>query len=99
MNAESDTHMRIPHERLRTLCDFGSLSFQRSDELKPGSRYLGQERAVEAIRFALEIEHDGHNVFVLGPAGSHRHGLAEELGLTLYERQITPILEVADGEE
>jgi lon-related putative ATP-dependent protease len=79
MNAESDTHMRIPHERLRTLCDFGSLSFQRSDELKPGSRYLGQERAVEAIRFALEIQHDGHNVFVLGPAGSHRHGLAEEL--------------------
>ena len=79
MIAEPNNTLRIPHERLRVLCNFASLGIERSDEITEGSRYLGQDRAVEAIRFALDIGHDGHNVFVLGPAGSHRHGLAGEL--------------------
>ncbi|MBT8109336.1 MAG: AAA family ATPase [Gammaproteobacteria bacterium] len=43
------------------------------------SAYLGQERAINAIRFGIQMEHDGYNVFVLGPLGSARHRLVEEL--------------------
>jgi lon-related putative ATP-dependent protease len=43
------------------------------------STFLGQERAINAIRFGIQMEHDGYNVFVLGPLGSARHGLVEEL--------------------
>lgn len=40
---------------------------------------LGQQRAIDAIRFGLQVDSEGYNVFVLGPMGSHRHGLVEEL--------------------
>ena len=39
---------------------------------------FGQQRAVDAIRFGMQMAHDGYNIFVLGPLGSHRHGLAQE---------------------
>jgi len=42
--------------------------------LKPGNSEIpGQDRAVEAIHFATEIDVDGYNVFVLGPPGAGRH--------------------------
>lgn len=41
--------------------------------------YLGQQRAVEALRFGIQVDRPGYNVFVLGPIGSHRHTLAREL--------------------
>jgi lon-related putative ATP-dependent protease len=64
---------------LRRSCEPSGVKFESSDQLPPGTRHLGQQRAIDAIRFGIQIDSDGHNVFVLGPAGSHRHGLAEEL--------------------
>jgi lon-related putative ATP-dependent protease len=37
------------------------------------------QRAIDAIEFGIRMERDGYNLFVLGPNGSHRHGLAEDL--------------------
>jgi lon-related putative ATP-dependent protease len=49
-------------------------------ETKPATAaYLGQQRAIDAIRFGIQMDREGYNVFVLGPLGSHRHGLVEEL--------------------
>ena len=55
------------------------LEFERSDQLLETSGHFGQERAIEALRFGIQVQSDGYNVFVMGPSGSHRHGLAEEL--------------------
>ena len=49
------------------------------DEAQPAATYLGQQRAIDAIRFGIDVESEGYNVFVLGPLGSHRHGLVEKL--------------------
>jgi lon-related putative ATP-dependent protease len=57
---------------------FGA-QFANSDELPPGTPYLGQQRAIDALRFGIEVERPGYNVYVLGPLGSHRHGLVNEL--------------------
>lgn len=59
--------------------DPGMPAFERSDELESGNAHLGQDRAVDALRFGVEIDQEGYNVFVLGPPGSHRHGLAMQL--------------------
>lgn len=55
------------------------LGFERSDELPVGTSYLGQQRAIDAIEFGIRIERDGYHLFVLGPNGSDRHGLATNL--------------------
>ena len=69
----------VPHEALRRSCDAFARSFANSEELPAGTPHLGQQRAIEALRFGLEIERPGYNVYVLGPLGSHRHGLVNEL--------------------
>jgi lon-related putative ATP-dependent protease len=64
---------------LRKSCDLRAAGFETSAEFPTDERPLGQQRAIDAIRFGIQIPDDGHNVFVLGPTGSNRHGLAEEL--------------------
>ena len=70
---------RVPEDALRRSSDIATLDFERSDQLGAGDTHLGQQRAVDALRFGIQIDQEGYNVFVLGPPGSHRHGLAEEL--------------------
>ena len=64
---------------LRTACDSLEQEFERSDELPTRKRYLGQQRVIDAVRFGIQVERPGYNIYVLGPLGSHRHGLVEEL--------------------
>ncbi|NIL93479.1 MAG: AAA family ATPase [Woeseiaceae bacterium] len=69
----------VPTAQLRRACESFERSFMRSDELPAGTPHLGQQRAIDAIRFGIEVERPGYNVYVLGPLGSHRHGLVREL--------------------
>ncbi len=60
-------------------CDPATLDFATTAELPDHADSLGQERAAEAIRFALAVEHSGYNLFVLGEPGSGRHALVQRL--------------------
>jgi len=79
MTSDPGSTFNVPIADLRKACDSLALDFERSDELPAGEPYLGQQRAIDAIEFGIRIERDGYNLFVLGPNGSHRHGLAENL--------------------
>lgn len=57
---------------LRAVCVAEELGCKRSDELLPLEGIIGQENAVKALRFGLEIKADGFNVFVAGAAGTGR---------------------------
>lgn len=63
----------LPVSELRKVCDPESLDFDRSSELAELVGGLGQERAEEALRFALSMRQPGYHVFVLGEAGTGRH--------------------------
>ena len=69
----------VPVSELRRVCQPLSIKPEPAEKTPTTSTYLGQERAINAIRFGIQMEHDGYNVFVLGPLGSARHGLVEEL--------------------
>ncbi len=79
----STAHARslaVPAVRLRKVCDSLDKGRGQSGESRPGPlTYLGQQRAVESLRFGIGMERDGYNVFVLGPSGGHRHELVEEI--------------------
>jgi len=79
MNVSALREFEVSTDELRTLCDLQAEGFETSADFPPEARRLGQQRAIDAIRFGLQIRDDGHNVFVLGPTGSNRHRLAEEL--------------------
>ncbi len=69
----------VPVKELRKVCAPVSVRPEPAEKMPATSAYLGQDRAINAIRFGIQMEHDGYNVFVLGPLGSARHGLVEEL--------------------
>ena len=52
--------------------DASLLPFDTTAELADGLEIIGQERAVDAIRFGIGIHHHGYNLFALGPNGIGR---------------------------
>ncbi len=69
----------VPPEQLRWTCDPQQFEFETTAELPYSDVIIGQERAVEAIRFGLDIESPGFNVFVMGPVGSGRRSILMRL--------------------
>lgn len=59
----------LPSTALRKRCDPACFSFETTESLADHAGDLGQERAVEAIRFGLAMGHSGLRRFVLGDAG------------------------------
>src|SRR5882672_4025999 len=63
---------RVPPDRLRWFCDPAELPFETTGQLPPQDGAIGQERAVAALEFGLEMESPGFNLFVAGPSGTGR---------------------------
>jgi lon-related putative ATP-dependent protease len=62
-------------ESLRRTCNPDDFAFDVTDDLPFEPGIIGQERAVEALRFGLDIDSPGFNVFVMGPTGSGRRSI------------------------
>ncbi|HEY1299139.1 MAG TPA: AAA family ATPase [Stellaceae bacterium] len=69
----------LPADLLYRRCDPAELPFTLCDELDDAPGLIGQERAVEAIRFAMRMRRKGYNIYALGAPGSGRHALVESL--------------------
>lgn len=60
---------------LYNACDPASFDFETTAELESLDEIIGQPRAVEAIRFGVDIRREGYNIFVLGPPGTGKRSL------------------------
>jgi predicted ATP-dependent protease len=77
MAADATQQYRVQPDALRKRC-----SLRADFEHDAGAQvdaYIGQQRAIEAIRFGIAMRKDGYNIYVLGPIGSNRHGLVNSL--------------------
>ncbi len=68
----------LPPDKLYRVCDPAALGFTTTDDLADLEEILGQPRAVEAMRFGIDIRRQGYNIFVLGPQGAGRYTLIGE---------------------
>jgi len=66
-------------ERLRHRCDPALFAFETTTELDDLPNPLGQQRAVDAVRFGVEIDGPGYNLFVLGPSGVGKRSLVSQV--------------------
>jgi lon-related putative ATP-dependent protease len=74
-----ETGLPLPPTLLYRRCDPADLPFAICSELEEAPGMIGQERAVEAIRFAIRMRRKGYNVYALGATGTGRHALIEDL--------------------
>jgi len=63
---------RLSPSKLRTNFDHKKLNCRSTEELIPLEGIIGQDRAVKALKFGLNIEDGGFNIFVAGYSGTGR---------------------------
>jgi len=80
----------LPPRLLYRRCDPAELPFALCSELEEAPELIGQERAVEALNFALRMRGKGYNVYALGASGSGRHDMVEDLLRRKAESEPTP---------
>jgi lon-related putative ATP-dependent protease len=68
-----------------------SVPFATTVEVEATPGFFGQQRAVDAVRFGVGIAHDGYNVFALGPSGTGRHFLVQQLLQERAGKGIAPL--------
>ncbi len=74
--------MAITELKPQQLCKKLNLNlfpFVTTDEINPLDSIIGQDRAIRAIKLALEIEHSGYNVFVTGMSGTGRTTIVRDI--------------------
>ena len=69
----------LPIDRLRWCCEVDSLDFETTAEVAPVSGIVGQDDAVDALQFGLEMRGAGLNVYIRGLAGTGRMSLVRQL--------------------
>lgn len=57
----------LPPEKLRLECPPGKVECKTSEELAPLEGIVGQDRALRALTFGMEMKGKGFNVFAAGP--------------------------------
>ncbi len=61
---------RLQAQQLYQRCDPEGFNFETSDELEEIATLVGQPRAMEAVKFGVDIEQEGYNIFALGASGT-----------------------------
>jgi len=68
----------LPPEKLYTPCDPDQFDFETTESVKPLEGIVGQDRAVEAVRFGIGMTSDGYNLFAFGPEGTGKASLVRQ---------------------
>lgn len=80
----------LPPQALYRRCDPEHLKFESTESFDDGLEIPGQDRAIEAIHYATDMDLHGHNVFVLGPSGSGRYTFVRHFLASRASKQPVP---------
>lgn len=76
--------------QVRQRCDPALFHCNSTDELKPIDGIIGQDRALSALKFGLNIVKPGFNIFVAGLAGTGRTTAIKSFVESLAAKKETP---------
>ncbi len=77
--AREITHPQVPIEQLRWRIAPETLAFETTDQIEPLDRIVGQNRALEALRFGIGMQKKGYNIFVTGQPCTGRLSTVKKL--------------------
>ncbi|MBI2897420.1 MAG: AAA family ATPase [Deltaproteobacteria bacterium] len=69
----------VPSTALHRSCQPAEIPFDTTADVAGTQEILGQDRAVEALRFGIGIRQPGYNVFAIGPPGVGKKTLVRQL--------------------
>jgi lon-related putative ATP-dependent protease len=80
----------LPAGLLYRSCDPAELPFILVSEIEDPTGPIGQDRAVEAVQFAVAMRRKGYNVYALGASGTGKHTVVRDLLKNRAENTPTP---------
>lgn len=81
----------LSYTELKNGCSVKDLEFQTTEELAPFEEgIIGQERAVNAFDFGLQVKMKGYNIYVSGPAGTGKTTYAKNSTKQIAEKEAIP---------
>src|SRR5260370_31107594 len=66
--------LELTAPKLRWRCDLSRIPFETTAQAPRREGFVGQERALRALKMGVELSAPGYNVFVCGLAGTSRGG-------------------------
>ncbi len=83
MSVTADKTMTMPTEltpdKLRWRCELSRVPFETTAQAQKREGFVGQERALRALKMGVELSAPGYNVFVCGLAGTSRGGTIAQM--------------------
>ncbi|ACB85875.1 Lon protease family protein [Natranaerobius thermophilus] len=79
----------LKKEQLKAYCDESQFEFNTTEELEPLKSIIGQDRAVKAMEFGLQINRQGYNLYMSGPTGTGKTSYAKAMTET-YAKKFDP---------
>src|SRR3990170_94557 len=67
----------VPVKKLRWECDPRIFDFECTKDLAPLREFVGQERAVRAVEFGLNMNGIGYNIYVAGLTGMGKSSMVK----------------------
>ncbi len=67
----------VPLDNLCWRCDPSQFEFRCTKDLAPLREFIGQERAMKAVEFGLNMDKDGYNIYVAGLTGTGKTSIVK----------------------
>ena len=83
-------NIRLEPSQLYKPCNIDELTFDSTEELATIDITVGQQRAMEAIKFGIRIHKNGYNIFAMAPAGTGKLTAVRQLVEHEASRQAIP---------
>jgi lon-related putative ATP-dependent protease len=80
----------LSYKLTRNECDPKTLKFKDTSELEPLDDIIGQERALKAMQFGVQIKAPGYNIFMCGMTGSGKTSFAQNYIKKIAKKEKTP---------
>ena len=77
-------------DRLARRTDPAAFPFSTTADLPPLDEIVGQDRAVEAVAFGVEIRQPGFNLYAMGPEGIGKYTLVRQVLLARAATEAVP---------
>jgi lon-related putative ATP-dependent protease len=84
------TPEELSPEQLRFVCDPEQFNFETTADLPELSAIIGQDRAVRAIDFGVEIPSYGFNIYAMGPSGTGKTTTVHKFLADKVDREPVP---------
>lgn len=81
---------KLSANEVRAICDPSELDFDTTAQLLPLDEIIGQPRASEALRFGVDIDKFGYNIFALGPPGTGKMSFVKSMLEEVAKSKPTP---------